>query len=69
MAAETTGASFTAVTFSTNVSETLARPSDAVTFRSSVPTKFAGGVPENVRVAASNVSHDGSADPSPSVAL
>ena len=61
--------SSTALTVSTNVSDTLALPSEAVTVRLTLPMKFSGGVPENVRVAALNDSHEGSALPLASVAL
>ena len=69
MATATTGASLTAVTVSTNVSEAVRVPSVADTVRLTVPAKLSGGVPENVRVAAVNVSQPGSAAPPPSVAL
>ena len=54
-----------------NVSLTVpARPASfAVTRTETVPTSEDCGVPENVRVAASNVSHDGSAAPSACVAV
>ena len=51
------------------VSETdAADPSVAVTFAESVPTSPFSGVPENVRVVASNDSQLGRADPSARVA-
>ena len=65
----TTGASLTGVTVSLNVSEALNEPSLATTVRSNVSVAFAGGVPEKVRVSASNVSHGGRADPSDRVAV
>ena len=43
-----------------NVSVTVPTPLSAVTRTETVPTSDDCGVPENVRVAASNVSHDGS---------
>ena len=57
------------MTVSVNVSETLSEPSLAVTLRSTVPLKFRGGVPENVRVVESNASQDGSAVPLARVAV
>ena len=59
----TTGASLTGSMVSVKVSEAVSEPSLAVTFSSREPLKFCGGVPEKVRVAASNVSQDGSAAP------
>ena len=44
-------------------------PSLAVTFTETVPTSAAGGVPENVRVAAAKLSHEGSAESSDWVAV
>ena len=61
--------SSTALTVSTNVSDTLALPSDAVTVKLTLPAKSCGGVPENVRVAAVNVSHAGNGSLLPSVAV
>ena len=62
-------ASSTALTVNTNVSDTFAVPSEAVTVRLTLPLKSCGGVPENVRVAAVNVSQLGSASPLASFAL
>ena len=44
-------------------------PSLAVTVTETVPASAACGLPENVRVAAVKVSHDGSALPSAAVAV
>ena len=63
-----TGASFTGVTVSVNVSETLDVASLAVTLKSNEPLKSFGGTPENVRVAVLKLSQPGSGLPSPSVA-
>ena len=51
------------------VSLTESLPSLAVTFTETVPTSAAVGVPVNVRVAGSNVSHDGSMPPPLSAAV
>src|SRR5687768_5221440 len=69
MPALTTGASLTGAIVSRNVSDASSAPSLALTLRSSVTFAFKGGVPENVRAAASNVSHDGKAEPSDRVAV
>ena len=61
--------SSTALTVSTNVSDTLALPSDAVTVRLTLPAKSCCGVPENVRVAALNDNQLGSASPLASFAV
>ena len=68
-ARDTFGASLAAVTFNMKVSDALAVPSDAVTVRLSSPLKLSGGVPENVRVAGSNIRDGGSGEPSPNVAV
>ena len=44
-------------------------PSRAVTFTETVPTSAAVGVPENMRVAAAKLSHEGSAESSDWVAV
>ena len=65
----TTGASFTFVMASANVSATLKFPlSVAVTLRLTVPTCASSGVPLNVRVVALKLSHPGKALPSAFVA-
>ena len=64
-----TGASLTCVTVRVKVSERSYEPSLAVTLRSIEPLKFCGGVPEKVRVAPSNASQAGSAEPSHIVAV
>ena len=69
MGAATTGASLVGVIVSVKVSVTLSVPSLAVTLRSIRPLNSAGGLPEKVRVAASNESHPGRAAPLTSVAL
>ena len=51
------------------VSLTESVPSLAVTFTESVPTFAVAGVPENVRVPAVKVSHEGSAESSDWVAV
>ena len=63
-----TGASFAGRKSSTNVSDVLRTPSLAMTLRLTAPSKFLGGVPLNVWVAALNVSQAGSAAPLASVA-
>ena len=64
------GASFVLPTVMLNVSEiAVLLPSVAVTFTASTPTFAFKGVPLNVRVAAVNVSQEGSALPSESVAV
>ena len=60
-ASATTGASLVGVIVSVNVSDVLSEPSLAVTLRSIEPLKSSGGVPEKVRVAASNESQLGRA--------
>ena len=65
-----TGASLVLPTMMLNVSEADALlVSVAVTFTATVPTSPLAGVPENVRVAASKPSQDGSVLPSDSVAV
>ena len=59
----------TALTVSTNVSDAVRLPSEAVTVRLILPLKFCGGVPLKVRVAALNDSHAGRAAPLASVAV
>ena len=64
------GASLLFAVVSVNTSSTLDPcGSVAVTRTSSDPTSPFSGVPEKVRVEASNDSHPGSADPSASVAV
>ena len=58
-----TGASLTAAMLRSNVSLAARLPSLAVTRTKSVPLKFTGGVPLNVRVPASKLSQPGSGSP------